>query len=190
MSQSRQLASIMFTDIVGYTTLMGDSNKALHLKPQTTMKHTTKLLLTLAIIAISNQAFAQAQDVASVRAAIERHYAAINSQDISTAFEHHLPDFTWFSSDGRPLMEAGAAEAATRMGANLDFGTVNVYMSHFNAQIYDDIAVATFYLVGTHTFGDETKDGTWRVSAVWVREGDEWKEAHHHESPLMGEIHP
>jgi class 3 adenylate cyclase len=30
MSQSRQLAAIMFTDIVGYTALMGkDSNKAL-----------------------------------------------------------------------------------------------------------------------------------------------------------------
>jgi len=31
MSQSRQLAAIMFTDIVGYAALMGDSNKALHL---------------------------------------------------------------------------------------------------------------------------------------------------------------
>jgi len=32
MSQSRQLAAIMFTDIVGYTKLMGkDSNKALEL---------------------------------------------------------------------------------------------------------------------------------------------------------------
>jgi len=65
-----------------------------------------------------------------------------------------------------------------------------LYMSHFNAQIYGDIAVATFYLVGTHTLRDVTKNGTWRVTAVWVREGDEWKEAHHHESPLMGEIHP
>jgi len=32
MSQSRQLAAIMFTDIVGYTALMGrDSTKALEL---------------------------------------------------------------------------------------------------------------------------------------------------------------
>jgi len=32
MSRSRQLAAIMFTDIVGYTALMGkDSNKALEL---------------------------------------------------------------------------------------------------------------------------------------------------------------
>ncbi len=130
------------------------------------------------------------QQEAAVQAAIERHYTAIHAGDLPAITEHHLPDFTWFSSDGRPLMEAGTQEAAARMGANLDFGTANVYMSHFNAQIYGDVAVATFYLVGTHTWSGETKNGTWRVTAVWVRQGGEWKEAHHHESPLMAEIHP
>ena len=147
-------------------------------------------LLVLAVLAVSNPAVAQAQDAASVRAAIENHYAAIHVLDLESIAQHHLPEFTWFGSDGRLLMEAGTAEAAARMGASLDFGTANVYMSHFNAQLYGDVAVATFYLVGTHTWGGETKNGTWRVTAVWVREGDEWKEAHHHESPLMGEIHP
>ncbi len=138
-------------------------------------------LLVLAVLAVSNQAVAQAQDAASVRAAIENHYAAIHAQE--SVAQHHLPAFTIFSSDGRPLREAGAA---ARMGASREIGRLNVYMSHFNAQIYGDVAVATFYLVGTH----KTTSGAWRVTAVWVREGDEWKEAHHHESPLMGEIHP
>ena len=133
---------------------------------------------------------AQAQDAASVRAAIESHYTAIHAQDLESVVQQHLPDFTWFSPDGRLLMEADVAEAAARMGANLDFGSANVYMNNFNAQIYSDVAVATFYLVGTRTWGGETKNGAWRVTAVWVREGDEWKEAHHHESPLRGEIHP
>lgn len=43
-------------------------------------------------------------------------------------------------------------------------GTPSLVIRHFNAQIYDDLA--------------------WRVSAVWVRQGSEWKEAHHHEPPL------
>ncbi len=150
---------------------------------------TVPFLIALAAGFISAHAV-QAQQEDAVRAAIERHYSAIHAEDTPTVLEHHLPDFSWFSSDGRPLMEGGAAEAAARMGANLDFGTANVYMSHFNAQIYGDVAVATFYLVGTHAWGGETKNGTWRVTAVWVREGGEWKEAHHHESPLMGEIHP
>ncbi len=140
-------------------------------------------LLVLAFLAVSNPAVAQAQDAASVRAAIENHYAAIHAQDQESVAQHHLPEFTIFSSDGRPLREAGAA---ARMGASREFGTSNVYMSHFNAQLYGDVAVATFYLVGTH----KTTSGAWRVTAVWVREGDAWKEAHHHESPLMGEIHP
>ncbi len=150
---------------------------------------TVPFLITLAAGVISAHAV-QAQQADAVRAAIERHYAAIHAEDMPTVLEHHLPDFTWFSSDGRLLMEGGTAEAAARMGADLGFGTANVYMSHFNAQIYGDVAVATFYLVGTHRLGGEIKNGAWRVTAVWVQEGDEWKEAHHHESPLMGEMHP
>ncbi len=159
---------------------------------------TLTLLVAFGVAVVPAHA-AQAQDAAAVRAAIERHYAAIHAQDLESIVQQHLPEFTWFSSDGRLLMEAGTAEAAARMGANLDFGGANVYMSHFNAQIYGDVAVATFYLVGTHAWGGGTNMmlpsspapvGTWRVTAVWVREGGEWKEAHHHESPLMGEIHP
>ncbi len=146
---------------------------------------TLTLLVAVGVAVVPAHA-AQAPDAATVRAAIERHYAAIHAQDLESVLQQHLPEFTMFFSDGRLLMEAGFAAAAERMGANLDFGRANVYMSHFNAQIYGDVAVATFYLVGTH----KTTSGAWRVSAVWVREGDEWKEAHHHESPLMGEIHP
>ena len=148
------------------------------------------LTLSVWFFLFNTLAFAQAQDAASVRAAIERHYTAIHSQDREAIFQQHLPEFSLFISDGRPLIEAGTRETAARMGANLDYGTANLYMSHFNAQIYGDVAVATFYLVGTHTWAGETKHGTWRVTAVWVRKGDEWKEAHHHESPLIGEIHP
>ncbi len=147
-------------------------------------------LLVIAAALASTPAATSAQDAASLRAAIEEHYAAIHGEDMDATLSHHLPEFSWFSSDGRPLMESGAQETAERMGTVLDFGTGNVYMSHFNAQIYGDVGVATFYLVGTHSWGGETKHGTWRVSAVWVRQGDEWREAHHHESPLSGEIHP
>ena len=32
--------------------------------------------------------------------------------------------------------------------------------------------------------------GTWRVTEVWVKQGSDWKEAHHHESPLLGSVRP
>jgi ketosteroid isomerase-like protein len=127
---------------------------------------------------------ALADDADDVRATIERHYAAIHTDDIDTVLSHHRKDFTMFYSGGTVLWESDWEEVSERMGATVDFGTLNVRMSSFNAQIYGNVAVATFYLVGKHTDGEKTRNVTNRVSAVWVKTGGEWKEAHHHESPL------
>ncbi len=126
-----------------------------------------------------------ADDADDVRATIERHYAAIHANDMESLLSQHLDDFTMFFSDGDVLFESDWSEVSERMGATVDLGTPNVRMSNFNAQIYGNVAVATFYLVGTNTHGGKTRSVTNRVSAVWVKEGSEWKEAHHHESPLL-----
>jgi len=128
---------------------------------------------------------AVADDADDVRAMIERHYAAIHENNIELVISHHLKDFTMFFSDGTVLWESDWAEVSERMGTNVELGTPNVRMSNFNAQIYGNVAVATFYLVGTNTYGGKTRNVTNRVSAVWVKAGSEWQEAHHHESPLL-----
>jgi len=125
-----------------------------------------------------------ADDADDVRATIERHYVAINASDLESVIGHHLRDFTMYFSDGTVLFESDWAEVSERMGATVDLGTTNVRMSNFAAQIYGNVAVATFYLVGTNTYAGKTRKVTNRVSAVWVKDGSEWKEAHHHESPL------
>ncbi len=143
--------------------------------------------LSLLVTLITLTAFtgpAMADDADDVSATIERHYAAINANDLETLRSHHLKDFTIYPSDGSVLVEPDSREVSERMGATVEFGTLNVRMSNFNAQIYGNVAVATFYLVGTHTYGGKTRNVTHRVSAVWVKNGSEWKEAHHHESPL------
>ncbi len=126
-----------------------------------------------------------ADDVADVRATIERHYAAIHAGDLDTVWDHHLEDFTMFYTDGGVLFESDRKAVSERMGSSLDFPTLNVAMASFNAQIYGNVAVATFFLVGSQTRGDDTRDITNRVSAVWVKVEGEWKEAHHHESQLL-----
>ena len=127
---------------------------------------------------------AVADDADDVRATIERHYTAINAMDMEAISSHHLEDFTMFFTDGGVLWESDWEAASKRMGATVDFGTLNVRMSDFEAQVYGNVAVATFYLVGTNTKGGKTRNVTNRVSAVWVKDASEWKEAHHHESPL------
>ena len=127
-----------------------------------------------------------ADDAADVRATIEAHYAAIHANNMELILSHHLEDFTMFLADGGVLVESDYVDVSERMGATVEFPAVNVRMSNFNAQVYGNVAVATFYLVGSFTSGDKVRDVTNRVSAVWIKSGGEWQEAHHHESPLLG----
>jgi ketosteroid isomerase-like protein len=52
--------------------------------------------------------------------------------------------------------------------------------------LYGDVAVAAFYVEGSVTWPDgRVVEGPRRVTAVWIWDGGEWKEAHHHDSPLV-----
>ena len=131
---------------------------------------------------------ARSQDAVSLRSTIEAHYSAINGEegevrdpkDVEIIRGHHLPDFTLFPWHGGLLREAGWRDASKRMGATVEFQHANLRMTSFSTQIYGDVAVVTFYLVGTN----DGQSVTNRVSAVWVYEDGVWREAHHHESPL------
>jgi len=126
------------------------------------------------------------QDVTSVREAVERHYAAINAGDGDTIRQQHLPEFTHFSLRGG-LLRTFRSVDEQRPESQVPV-TFNQHIRHFAAQVYGNVAVATYYLVGSVKFGEESATGTWRVTEVWVRQGGEWKEAHHHESPLQATV--
>jgi ketosteroid isomerase-like protein len=144
-----------------------------------------KLISGCVFLGLLGSGLALADDAADVRTTIERHYAAIHEVNMEAISSHHLGDFTMFFSDGGVLWESDYAEVSERMGATVEFPVASVRMSNFDAQIYGNVAVATFYLVGTETRGGKSRNVTNRVSAVWVKNGREWKEAHHHESPLL-----
>lgn len=138
---------------------------------------TTITTLSLVLLAISSFA----QTVESLKARIQEHYTAINSNEESTVDEHHLPDFSLFPWGGSALLEPGFGDTAEKMGAQMNFPDANVTMKHFSAQLYENMGIATFYLDGN--YGDET--GIWRVTAVWIWNNGTWKEAHHHESKFI-----
>ncbi len=148
-----------------------------------------KLISACVFLGLLGSSLALADDAADVRATIERHYAAINENNMEAIISHHLEDFTMFPGDGGVRWESDWAAVSERMGATVELPVLNVRMSNFDAQIYGNVAVATFYLVGTETRGGKSRDVTNRVSAVWVKSGREWKEAHHHESPLYTRSH-
>ena len=143
---------------------------------------TTSLVVLISLIFAP---FAFADDADDVRAAIEQHYYLFQTGDLDASMaKYHLDDFTMFLADGGALWETDFEAVAERMGATVNIPRVNVRMTNFKAQIYDDVAVVTFFLVGTYGEGDETRPVTNRASAVWIKTSGEWKEAHHHESPL------
>ncbi len=138
----------------------------------------------------SGQAFAQSQqDAAAVCAVAERHYAAIRAGDINTILQQHLPEFTFFTSDGGLLWTFRSLDQQRTEFQEVSF-TSKTHIRHCSAQVYGNTGIATYYLVGSVTSGGNTASGTWRVTEVWVKQGNEWKEAHHHESPLLGSVRP
>ena len=146
----------------------------------------TRKILLMAVWSVFLSSPVVADDAADVRETIERHYAAIHTDEIETILDDHLESMTMFLADGTVLWEHDWAQVSERMGSSAVFGALNVRMSDFRAQIFGNVAVATFYLVGTETRDGKVRDITNRVTAVWVKSDGEWKEAHHHESPLLG----
>jgi len=152
-------------------------------------KKPLRVLLFLAAVLVAGSVIVLAQsqqEAASVREAVDRHYAAINADDGNTVRQQHLPEFTHFGLRGG-LLRTSRSIDEQRPESQVPV-TFNQHVRHFAAQIYGNVAVATYYLVGSVKFGDESATGTWRVTEVWVRQGSEWKEAHHHESPLQATV--
>jgi ketosteroid isomerase-like protein len=148
----------------------------------------------IAVLALlcSGQAFAQtSQDAADVCAMAERHYAAIRAGDTDAVVGQHLPEFTFFRGDGGLLWSPRSHDQQrTEFRERSPSFTSNTSIHHCSAQVHGNTGIATYYLVGSVTIGDNTTTGTWRVTEVWVRQGNAWKEAHHHESRLLGSVSP
>ncbi|HSG08867.1 MAG TPA: nuclear transport factor 2 family protein [Longimicrobiales bacterium] len=142
------------------------------------------LLATFGIALVcSGPAYAQSQDAASVCAASERHYAAIRAGDDDAVMDQHLPDVTLFGEDGGLLWSLSSNPWQPDPSSSS-----TTFIRHCSAQVYGNVGIATFYLVGSWTYLGNTRSGTWRVTEVWVKQGNEWKEAHHHESPLLDSV--
>lgn len=142
-------------------------------------------------LACSAPALAEGQSEArSVCAASEKHYAAIRASDVAAVLQQHAGEFTMFGSDGGLLWSFQSTDQQrTEFAATPDYAS-RTYIRHCGAQVYGNVGVATFYLVGSVTAAGKTASGTWRVTEVWVKQGGDWKEVHHHESPLVAAAEP
>ena len=134
------------------------------------MKTLNTILLLLAVSYGS-----LAQDAKSLETKINSHYDAIMANDLETVLSHHRDDMTLYPSWGAALMSAEEL-------ANAEFPEMkNVEINNFSAKIYDNIGIALFQLQAQF----ESNQKTHGVTAVWIWQDGDWKEAHHHESELI-----
>ncbi len=139
--------------------------------------------LLMGIVPTTNPA---ADDVADIKKATLDHFATLNN-DAEAHIQDHLVGNTAYGADGGFLDSSSLEEQVAAMKADYDSGVrVNLNPVHIEVQVYGNAAVVTCYLVGTVTGPDGTVEQvTDRRTAVLIKQGGDWKEAHTHASSMV-----
>ena len=120
----------------------------------------------------------------AVRVAIRTHWEAINRGDMKTVLEQHLTAGTGFLTEWGSRLGLDADGLAPVLGS-LEGSVSDWHPRDIQVRTFGDVAIASFYLDGSVRRGDGTVDaGPRRVTEVWVRTPDGWREAHHHDDPV------
>ena len=147
-----------------------------------------KALTTLLVVGMFLTTAAMADDVDDVKAAVERHYAALNAGDAGALLQLQLAGNTGFGPGGALLETSGSLEEARKTRqAEFDAGLkYNLQARHIDVRVYGNVtAVTTHYGVGTVTQPNGTTNQVNnRITRVWVKQGGQWKADHSHLSPL------
>ena len=146
-----------------------------------------KALTTLVVVGMFLTTVAIADDVDDVKAAMQRHYAALNSGDVAAWAQYHVAGNTTFSPGGQLLERSDSLEEQRKnRQAAVDAGLkYNIQSRHLEISVYGDTAVTTSYGVGTVTQPNGTTVRvTNRLTTVLIKQGGQWKEVHRHLSPL------
>ncbi len=154
-------------------------------------------LVPMFLLGVAWTATVRADDAEDVKAAYVRHITLSRTGQIDPFVEQHLPGHTAFGPNGGLLTRNDSLEVEKKSRqAQFDRGQRNPnqpsfisvagVLRHLEVQLYGTTAVLTGYLSGPVTLSDGTsRQGTRRVTAVWIKQGSEWREVHDHMSTLL-----
>jgi len=147
-----------------------------------------KALTAVFVVAMFLTTVAMADDVDDVKAAVQGYLAAINAGDADAVIQYRSAERSSFNRGGglltRPASsleeQKDALEADVRAGVKR-----NYQITHMKVRVYGNAAVVTGYMTGTRTAPNGTviqhRD---RRTGVMIKQGGQWKEVHHHNSPI------
>ncbi len=104
--------------------------------------------------------------------------------DAFAAHFHQDMDVFWY--DGRPLIQAPESQAALRQpfdqGVKMDMQFDDLRIRVFG----ESVAISTGNIIGTISTPDGNKyEMGFRATSIRVKEGNDWKIVHWHESPIQ-----
>lgn len=131
----------------------------------------------------------RANDVEDVQEAYTKHIMLSRTGQVELFVDQHFPGHSAFGPTGGMLTRYDSPEeekkSRSRMRQPVYTSLANI-LRHLEVRVYGDAAVVTGYLDGPITLTDGSRrQGTRRVTAVWIRQGTEWLEVHDHMSPLI-----
>ncbi len=145
------------------------------------------LLIILGLIFTASTS-ALADDVADIKATMEKHFITINAGDSAGHIAHHKAGNSSFGGEGGELTvndsldeETAEMQAAFDEGTKFDFKLVDLEVA-----VYGDTAVVTSLQTGTVITPDgKIEKVKNRRTAVVIRDGSDWKEVHSHISAYV-----
>ncbi len=150
-----------------------------------------KAWTTLLVIGMFATAVAMADDVDDVKAAVERHFEAVNSGDVNAFIRYYPSESSVFAGGGLlgrvHSLEERRNDFQAGVDARVDAGVKrNLELQHMEVKVYGTTAVVTGYLVGTSTDADGTVNQVRsQRTEVLIKQGGQWKAVHNHRSPLF-----
>ncbi len=147
-----------------------------------------KALTTLLVVGMFLTTVAMADDVDDVKAAVLRHYVALNAGDANPLIQLQAAGYSTFGPGGTLLEQSDSLEERRKTRqAEFDAGLkYNLQARHIDVRVYgNSTAVTTHYGVGRITFPDGTTgQPNNRITKVWIKQGGQWKAVHNHLSPV------
>jgi ketosteroid isomerase-like protein len=123
------------------------------------------------------------EDIATaVKAAVDKHWAAINAADGSTIVGQHTWDMNLIGCEFDQHVKFNTP-LGLAIGKRFEGAKANWRLGEVEIQPVGNAALAIFNLTGSIRWADGSVDSRpRRVTEVWVNENGTWKEAHHHDS--------
>jgi hypothetical protein len=145
--------------------------------------------VTMCLIAIFLTVAVRGDDAEDVKAAYSRHILFSRTGQVEPFVDQHLPGHSAFGPTGGMLTRYDSPEEERESRSRLRqpaYTSLATILRHLEVRVYGDAAVVTGYLEGPITLTDGSRrQGTRRVTAVWIKQGNDWKEVHDHMSPLI-----